>query len=304
MPDLVPLDWPTITDAADRLAERWEPCGYLAAVAPVPRGGCVPAALVAGLLDLPVIDLDSIGADIDRDAVLVVDDLVDSGTTGARYADGPFDVLFRKPASPTDLAPHAVELDGWLVFPWEAGTEDTGPTDAVVRLLSHIGEDPTRDGLIDTPARVVKAYTEMTQGYRLDPAVVLGTTFDVGNCDELVIVSGVAFTSLCEHHLLPFTGTATVGYLPGARVVGLSKLARLVDLYAQRLQVQERMTTQVATAIMEHLDAQAAGVVIRASHQCMSCRGVRKVAEMTTSAMFGRLRDDPAMRAEFLGLAR
>jgi GTP cyclohydrolase I len=238
--------------------------------------------------------------DVPRHQVLVVDDLIDSGATAARYEGGPFDALYRKSVSPEGPQ---ITLDGWLVFPWEHG-EETGPTDAVVRLLQHIGEDPRREGLLDTPKRVVKAFSEMTSGYSLDPAEILGTTFDIGDCDQLVVVSGIEFTSLCEHHMLPFTGTASVGYLPAARVVGLSKLARLVDLYAQRLQVQERMTTQIAQAIMDHLDARAAGVIIRGAHSCMSCRGVRKTSVMTTSAMFGELRDNPVMRTEFMGLER
>lgn len=173
---------------------------------------------------------------------------------------------------------------------------------AVVELLYHIGEDPGREGLLDTPARVARALREMTSGYEEDPAEILGTTFDVA-CDELVVLRGIRFTSLCEHHMLPFTGTATVGYLPGARVVGLSKLARLVLCFARRLQVQERLTRQVARAIMEHLDAAGAGVVVRAHHHCMGCRGVKQPdAEMVTSAMLGAFRDDPAARAELLAL--
>lgn len=293
------VTWPEVQAAADCCADRWNRAG-IAAVHGVPRGGLVPAALVATRLNVPVVEHVT-----DRDVTLVVDDLVDSGTTADRYDDGPFDALFRKSHSPQPprSTSTAVTLDGWLVFPWErTSDEHVGPTDAVRRLLQHIGENPERDGLLDTPKRVVKALAEMTAGYSLDPADVLGTTFDVGS-DELVLVTGVQFTSLCEHHLLPFVGTASVGYLPGERVVGLSKLARLVDLYAHRLQVQERLTTQIADAIMTHLDAQAAGVVIRAHHSCMSCRGVRKHSDMVTSAMLGKLRTDPAMRAEFLTLA-
>ncbi len=293
------VTWPEVQAAADCCADRWNRTG-IAAVHGVPRGGLVPAALVATRLNVPVVEHVT-----DRDVTLVVDDLVDSGTTADRYDDGPFDALFRKSHSPQPprSTSTAVTLDGWLVFPWErTSDEHVGPTDAVRRLLQHIGEDPERDGLFDTPKRVVKALAEMTAGYSLDPADVLGTTFDVGS-DELVLVTGVQFTSLCEHHLLPFVGTASVGYLPGERVVGLSKLARLVDLYAHRLQVQERLTSQIADAIMTHLDAQAAGVVIRAHHSCMSCRGVRKHSDMVTSSMLGKLRDEPSLRAEFLSLA-
>lgn len=172
---------------------------------------------------------------------------------------------------------------------------------AVATLLRYIGEDPERDGLADTPGRVVRAWREMTAGYAEDPAEILARTFDETS-DELVILSNIAFYSTCEHHLLPFYGTASVGYLPG-KVVGISKLARLVQCFARRLQIQERMTKQIASAIVEHLDARGAGVVIRAHHLCMGCRGTRQPAtEMVTSSMLGTLRDDAVSRSEFLRL--
>lgn len=177
---------------------------------------------------------------------------------------------------------------------------------AVATLLGYIGEDPQRPGLADTPARVVRALAELTAGYCDDPAELLARVFPDDH-DEMVVVTGIDFTSLCEHHLLTFTGTAVVGYLPapGAGVVGLSKLARLVDCYARRLQVQERMTSQVADAMVEHLAPLGVGVVVRARHSCMGCRGVRKPgAEMVTSALRGAMRDQADTRAEFLALAR
>jgi GTP cyclohydrolase I len=175
--------------------------------------------------------------------------------------------------------------------------------EAVTSLLRLIGEDPTRDGLVDTPKRVVRALMEMTSGYTLDPADVLTTTFDVG-CDELVIVRDIEFSSLCEHHLLPFTGTATVGYLPGDFVVGLSKIARLVHVYARRLQVQERMTNEIAQALMAHAEPRGVAVVVEATHCCMATRGVRSSGRMVTSALVGELRTNPELRAEFLTLGR
>lgn len=174
-------------------------------------------------------------------------------------------------------------------------------TQAVRSLLAAIGEDPDRDGLVGTPDRVVRALTEMTCGYWEDPADVLATTFPVA-CDELVVVRDLTFVSLCEHHLLPFTGTATVGYLPGDRIVGLSKLARLVHVYARRLQVQERLTTQIAEAVMTHLAPRGVGVVVEASHACMAARGVRTPGVMATSSLLGKLRTNAALRAEFLHL--
>jgi len=175
--------------------------------------------------------------------------------------------------------------------------------DAVVDLLRFIGEDPARDGLADTPDRVIRAWREMTAGYDQDPAEILGRTFDEPS-DELIVLSGVAFHSVCEHHLLPFQGTACVGYLPG-KVVGISKLARLVDCFARRLQIQERVTRQIAEAIMLHLDARGAAVIVRAHHLCMGCRGVRQPgADMITSSMAGSLRTDATTRSEFLRLCK
>ena len=145
--------------------------------------------------------------------------------------------------------------------------------DAIVTLLRWIGEDPDRDGLRETPTRVAKAWREMTSGYAEDPAEIRSRTFEESS-DEMIVLRGIGFHSTCEHHLLPFYGEAAVGYLPG-KVVGISKLARLVDCFGRRLQIQERMTRQIAEAIEEHLDARGVGVIIRAHHLCMGCRGVR-----------------------------
>ena len=178
---------------------------------------------------------------------------------------------------------------------------DAEAADAVSTLLRFIGEDPSRDGLVDTPERVVRAWREMTSGYGEDPAEILSRTFEETS-DELVILGGISFYSTCEHHLLPFYGTASVGYLPG-KVVGISKLARLVQCYARRLQIQERMTKQIASAIATHLEARGVGVVIKAHHLCMGCRGTRQPAtQMVTSSMLGTLRDDAVSRSEFLRL--
>jgi len=180
---------------------------------------------------------------------------------------------------------------------------DEAAEEAVATLLRYIGEDPSREGLAGTPARVAKAWLEMTAGYREDPAEILSRTFEESS-DELIILSGISFYSTCEHHLLPFYGTACVGYLPG-KVVGISKLARLVNCFAQRLQIQERMTRQIADAIEANLDARGVGVVVRAHHLCMGCRGVRQQdTDMITSAMLGKLRTDAASRSEFLRLCK
>ncbi|NNF55841.1 MAG: GTP cyclohydrolase I FolE [Acidimicrobiales bacterium] len=185
------------------------------------------------------------------------------------------------------------------------GAIDTARIEAAVReILAAVGEDPDRNGLLDTPQRVAKAYNEILGGYQQDPADHLDRQFDVDH-SEMVIVRDIPFASLCEHHMLPFIGRAHVAYIPsdGGKVCGLSKLARVVDGYARRLQVQERLNTQVADALMERLGASGAMVVMEAEHLCMSMRGVRKPGALTTtSAVRGSLRHSPASRAEALSL--
>ena len=181
---------------------------------------------------------------------------------------------------------------------------DHGRAEAAVReLLAAMGEDPEREGLRDTPARVARAYAEVTAGLRMTPQEVLTTTFDLGH-DEMVLVRDIELWSMCEHHLVPFTGVAHVGYIPATsgKITGLSKLARLVDVYAKRPQVQERLTTQVADALMEILEARGVMVVIEAEHLCMTMRGVKKGGARTiTSAVRGIMHNHPT-RSEAMAL--
>ncbi|MBD2828738.1 MULTISPECIES: GTP cyclohydrolase I FolE [Streptomyces] len=184
------------------------------------------------------------------------------------------------------------------------GAFDEKRAEAAVReLLLAVGEDPDREGLRETPGRVARAYKEILAGLRQEPEDVLTTTFDLGH-DEMVLVKDIEIMSLCEHHLLPFHGVAHVGYIPAetGKITGLSKLARLVDVFARRPQVQERLTTQVADSLMRILEARGAIVVIEAEHMCMSVRGIRKPgAKTTTSAVRGQLRD-ASTRAEAMSL--
>ena len=173
--------------------------------------------------------------------------------------------------------------------------------DAIRTLLSEIGEDPDRAGLRGTPERVERMYAQLTDGYRVDPEALFdGAAFEV-DYDEMVVVRDIEVYSLCEHHLLPFFGRAHVGYLPRGRVIGLSKIPRVVDLFAHRLQLQERMTQQIADLLMERLRPRGVGVVLEMTHLCTAMRGVRRPgATMVTSAMLGTFRTDPKTRGEFL----
>ena len=173
--------------------------------------------------------------------------------------------------------------------------------EAVRTLLVELGEDPGRAGLVGTPDRVRRMYAELTEGYHTDPDALLnGAAFDV-DYDEMVVVRDIEFFSLCEHHLLPFFGKAHVGYLPRGRIIGLSKIPRIVDMYAHRLQVQERLTQQVAHFLMERLKPKGVACVVEATHLCTVMRGVRKQeATMVTSSMLGTFRADARTRSEFL----
>jgi GTP cyclohydrolase I len=173
---------------------------------------------------------------------------------------------------------------------------------AVREILLAVGEDPDREGLLKTPNRVARAYGELMAGLKTDPRAHLKTVFNE-RYDEVVLLRDIAFHSLCEHHLLPFTGKAHVAYLPDGKVVGLSKLARLVEGYARRPQVQERLTTQIADALMEELGAMGAACVIEATHTCMTIRGAKKTgAVMVTSALRGIFQENPSSRAEIMSL--
>jgi GTP cyclohydrolase I len=186
-----------------------------------------------------------------------------------------------------------------------AGRPTRDEAEAAVRvLLRWAGDDPQREGLLDTPARVVRSYEEFFAGYSIEPRELLARTFsEVDGYDEMIVLKDIRFESYCEHHLVPIIGRAHVAYLPGHRVVGISKLARLVDAFAKRLQIQEKMTVQIADTLNEVLQPAGVGVILEAAHQCMSTRGVHKAgATMVTSRMLGTFRTDPSTRREFLSI--
>jgi GTP cyclohydrolase I len=264
---------------------------------PVPRGGIPVAYLLkqhfpkAIIVDNPV------------EANIIVDDLVDSGATRQRYKAEypvPFIALY-------DKAIHGLQ-GTWIVFPWEQGEGDheTSAEDIGVRLLQFIGENPEREGLLETPKRWLAAMKHWTGGYGVEPESVM-KVFEDGaeGCDEMVLVRDVPFFSLCEHHITPIVGVAHVAYIPDGKIIGLSKLARLVDIYARRLQVQERMGNQVADAIEKFLKPLGCGVIIEARHLCMESRGIQKQGNYTiTSSLRGVFKEDSKAREEFLMLTR
>lgn len=177
---------------------------------------------------------------------------------------------------------------------------------AVRTLIAWAGDDPTREGLLDTPKRVVRAYEELYSGYRIGPETILDRTFgEIGNFDDMVMVRDIEFHSHCEHHMVPFVGKAHIAYFPVERVVGLSKIARIVDIYARRLQTQEHLTSQIITAMDEILKPRGVAVLVEAEHMCMAMRGVRKQGASTVTTQFtGVFRDDPQEQVRFMSLLR
>lgn len=249
----------------------------------VPRGGQVVAGIIGNAVDNI------------QDCDVIVDDLIDSGSTEVRYKsfNKPFEVLINKKEE---------FHDEWIVFPWEIKENDTEETveDNVKRLLQYFGEDVTREGLLDTPKRYIKFFKEF-----LNPPEWNCTTFEGEGYDEMIVQTNIPFHSLCEHHIAPFFGFGHIAYIPNKRIVGLSKLARTLETYSRRLQNQERITTQVAEFLQEKLDPKGVAVVLTAKHLCMEMRGVKKHdTHTTTSKMIGKFKDELNARNEFLNLIK
>ena len=260
----------------------------------VPRGGIPVAYMLLRELGFSLVE-DPAEADF------FIDDLIDSGATCQRYCDQypekPFFALI-------DKVEDLTYKDAWIVFPWE-GDAVGSFEDNVVRLLQFVGEDPKREGLLETPARVAKAWKHWTKGYSQNAAEIL-KVFEDGaeNYDQMVTVKDIPIYSHCEHHLAPIFGTVTISYIPNGKIVGLSKLSRLADMFARRLQVQERLTDQIANALVEHLNPLGVGVIIRARHLCMESRGVCQQGHHTiTTALRGVIESESQTRSEFLRLA-
>jgi GTP cyclohydrolase IA len=261
----------------------------------IPRGGipAMYAILATGLLRFEIVN-DPLDADI------FIDDIIDSGATMGKYCDmypgRPFYALIDK----TDPNYSAF---GWVTWPWE-GDSDGGIEDNIRRILQFIGEDPTREGLLETPKRVAKAYQEWFDGYTTDIAGLFKTFTDgAEGCDEMIIIDSIPVESFCEHHMARFHGVAHVAYIPDGKIVGLSKIPKLVKAFSHRLQVQERLTNQIADALTEHLQPRGVAVVVQCEHTCMSSRGARVHGTMTTtSSMRGLFLQENATRAEFMSL--
>lgn len=280
---------------AEVLADRVQKLNLGTKMFAIPRGG-IPAAYAMMTTDAGLVLVDR-----PENADFFVDDIIDSGSTMQKWCDDfpgkPFVALIDK----TD--PLSGYVNDWVVFPWEQN-EGGSIEDNVRRLLQFIGEDPNREGLLETPKRVAKAYAEWFDGYTTDiPALFKTFTDGAENCDEMVIIDSIPVESFCEHHMARFHGVAHVAYIPNGKIIGLSKIPKLVRAFSHRLQVQERLTNQVADAITEYLNPKGVAVVIQCEHTCMSTRGARVHGTMTTtSSMRGVFLSEGPTRAEFMSL--
>jgi len=243
----------------------------------IPRGGQV----VAGITGNAVNDIE--------EADIIIDDIYDSGDTAKKYEkyNKPMEFLYDKRKEP--------ELP-WIVFPWE-NEFDRGFESDIVRILERIGEDPKREGLINTPKRVVKAWKELTTKPEFSP-----TTFSANGYDQMIIEKGIQFYTFCEHHMLPFFGKAYIGYIPDQEIIGISKLSRCVEYYSKALNTQEYLTNNIGKYLKDKLNPRGIAVVVKARHLCQEMRGVKKQGEMITSYVNGFFKDDNKAREEFLNL--
>lgn len=266
---------------------------------PVPRGGIYAAQALLTMMAGSTRPLSLNIVEEVNDADFIIDDIVDSGATRKHYE--PFALPF---FALVDKQMEKEITQKWVVMPWERMTNEKGPEENITRLLQFIGEKVGREGLKETPQRVIKSYAQIFAGYKQDPADVM-KVFEDGACDEMVLLRDIEFYSVCEHHMQPFFGRAHIAYIPNDKVLGVSKLARVLDIYARRLQIQERLTSQVTTALMEHLKPKGAACVLEAKHFCMVCRGVEKQnSRMVTSSLQGAFKEDAATRAEFYSMIR
>lgn len=282
---------------SQKLAEQIEKKGKkYGSIYPIPRGGYKLAIALSQALQIPIIT----NKNLINDSTLIVDDLIDSGKTLSEFPYNDKAVLFVKQNNECKVNYYVQKTDDWVQFPDEKDNEIE--TD-IERILQFIGEDTNREGLIETPKRILKSYEELFSGYKQDPTELL-KVFKEGSCKEMVILKNCEFYSTCEHHFLPFYGHISIGYVPNGKVVGISKLARLVDCFSRRLQIQERLVTQIADCIMENLQAKGVMVICEGVHFCMTSRGVRKQnSSMMTSAIRGVFEDDK-VRNEFLQLIK
>jgi len=264
----------------------------------IPKGGLIVGQILAKELCAEY----TIEEEEITDKTLIVDDLIDSGKTlsNVAYAGRDVAVLYRKPTSPK-VDYFVEEKTGWIDLPWEKKDKDF--EDLIVRLLEHMGEDPAREGLVGTPDRVKRMYEEIFGGYKQDPNKHTKAIFECSN-DNMVVIKDIDFWSHCEHHMVPFFGKCHIGYIPDGKVLGLSKFARIVEVFARRLQIQEGLNDQIAEFLFETLKPKGLIVVMEGSHLCMVMRGVKKINSTTLTSSIHGLFKEQAVRNEFFNLIK
>jgi len=290
MKNRIDLSWDAVID---RLQTRVDGYYKNSIVYGIPKGGMIAASFLLN----NAVTYDPSQADI------ILDDLVDSGKTRdwalSNFPKAKFIALFDKQQ---ELGLHNV----WLSFPWERDVPFAVESveENVTRQLQYLGEDITRDGLADTPSRVVRSWKELYAGYSIDPKDLF-TIFDAEKYDEIVLLKNIEMYSMCEHHMLPFHGKAHIAYIADGSVIGISKLARLLEAFSRRLQIQERIGMQVTDALNRYLKPLGAACIIESSHMCMTCRGVQKQhSVMVTSSLTGRFKEDASARNELMSLIK
>ena len=276
---------------------------------PVPKGGVPALYALASVFSEIVIVNDLHEADI------IFDDIIDSGATAERFLKinyggnpKPFLALINKQEPFINQQQHLIIRDSsWIVFPWENdGENETSIESNIIRILQYVGEDTSRGGLLETPKRVAKAWKDWASGYDAPSDEEILKVFEDGgeSYNQMVTVKDIPIYSKCEHHLADIFGTCTISYIPNGKIVGLSKLSRIANKYSKRLQVQERLTDQIADSLFKHLEPIAVGVQIKARHMCMESRGICQQGHHTiTTSLRGAMLTDPTARAEFLSVA-
>lgn len=267
----------------------------------IPRGGIPLAVALSQILNLSLISERELN---EASTVLVVDDVVDSGKTRNKYNEYDFACLHWKlkaQVMPTYSLYKGV--NDWVVYFWEEN-QIVSADDSVIRMMQYIGEDVSREGLKDTPRRVVKSWDELFSGYKKSTEEIL-TTFESNGYDEIILLKDIELYSICEHHILPFFGKAHIAYIPDKKIIGISKLARLTEVYSRRLQIQERIGNQITADLMKHLKPKAAACIIEAQHLCVLMRGIQKQNSiMVTSSLKGAFMDNIASREELMRLIK
>ena len=265
---------------------------------PVPKNGYPIAQTMAETLK-PEREITTVFSEAPDEYCTIIDDLIDSGKTLSKYPNNKKAVLYVKNNNEKKVDYYVRKIDGWIQLPWESDDE---MEESIERQIQYLGEDTSRDGLKGTPQRVIKSWTHLFSGYKKDPKEHL-KVFEKGSYDQMVLLKDCEFYSTCEHHLQPFFGSAHIAYIPGKKVIGISKLARILETFSRRLQIQERIGEQITDFLMKELGAKGAGCILEAKHFCMIARAVEKQnSVMVTSSLKGVFRKDSKARGEFMNL--